>query len=54
YVDGNLIKRYDSNTRRAVAGSDWMAANLNQGYWDTETQISQSNQEIYRMNLDTL
>ncbi|NXJ01239.1 HA1F protein, partial [Psophia crepitans] len=37
YVDGNLISRYDSETRRMVPRADWMAANLDQQYWDEET-----------------
>ncbi|KAM6364669.1 class I histocompatibility antigen, F10 alpha chain-like [Pluvialis apricaria] len=53
YVDGNLIARYDSETRRTVPGADWMAANLDQQYWDRETQTEQSNQQVDRVNLDT-
>ncbi|NXT84006.1 HA1F protein, partial [Zapornia atra] len=54
YVDGNLISHYDSDTGRAVPRADWMAANLDQQFWDLETQIGQSNQEIYHEILDTL
>ncbi|NWR82171.1 HA1F protein, partial [Centropus unirufus] len=54
YVDGNLITRYDSNTRRAVAGADWMAANLGQEYWDDVTGISQRNEEIFHVDQNTL
>ncbi|NXH74300.1 HA1F protein, partial [Hydrobates tethys] len=54
YVDGNLISRYDSETRRTVPGADWMAANLDPQYWDTETQIEQSNQQVARVSLDTV
>ncbi|NXG85640.1 HA1F protein, partial [Stercorarius parasiticus] len=34
YVDGNLISRYDSQMEKAVPRADWMAANLDQQYWD--------------------
>ncbi|KAM6107053.1 class I histocompatibility antigen, F10 alpha chain-like [Phoenicopterus ruber ruber] len=54
YVDGNLIVHYDSETRRMVPRADWMAANLDQQYWDSETQIAQSTQQINHVNLDTL
>uniref|UniRef100_A0A8B9NL76 MHC class I-like antigen recognition-like domain-containing protein n=1 Tax=Accipiter nisus TaxID=211598 RepID=A0A8B9NL76_9AVES len=54
YVDGNLISRYDSETGRTVPRADWMADNLDQQHWDGETQIGQRNQQVYRINLDTL
>ncbi|KAM6106919.1 class I histocompatibility antigen, F10 alpha chain-like [Phoenicopterus ruber ruber] len=54
YVDGNPIMRYDSEMRRAVSRAGWMAANLDQQYWDSETQISQSYQQIDRVNLETV
>ncbi|KAM6188518.1 class I histocompatibility antigen, F10 alpha chain-like [Sarcoramphus papa] len=54
YVDGNLISRYDSETGRTVPRVDWMAANLDQQYWDTQTQIGQSTQQFDHVNLDML
>lgn len=54
YVDGNPMVRYDSETRRMVPLADWIAANVDQQYWDRETQIEQSNQQVYRVDLKTL
>ncbi|NWQ84930.1 HA1F protein, partial [Columbina picui] len=54
YVDGNLISRYDSDTGTAVPRADWMAANLDEQYWDTETQIGRGNQQMYRVSLETI
>ncbi|NXV74499.1 HA1F protein, partial [Atlantisia rogersi] len=54
YVDGNLISHYDSEKGRTVPGADWMAANLDQQYWDRDTHIGQNNQQFYRVDLDTL
>ncbi|NXX09443.1 HA1F protein, partial [Larus smithsonianus] len=54
YVDGHVIIRYDSETGRAVPRADWMAANLDQAYWDRNTQILQSTQQVNRVNLETL
>ncbi|NXU26910.1 HA1F protein, partial [Thalassarche chlororhynchos] len=54
YVDGNPISRYDSEMGRTVPGADWMAANVDQQYWDRDTQISKGNQQLNRVNLDTL
>ncbi|NXW82264.1 HA1F protein, partial [Alopecoenas beccarii] len=54
YVDGNPISRYDSNTRRVVPQAEWMAANLEQQYWDGQTQIGQSDQQWYRVSLDNV
>ncbi|XP_075594601.1 class I histocompatibility antigen, F10 alpha chain-like isoform X2 [Balearica regulorum gibbericeps] len=54
YVDGNLISRYDSETRRAVPGADWMRDNLDQQYWDEETQTEQNNQWFYHLSLNVV
>uniref|UniRef100_A0A8D0G1U2 Ig-like domain-containing protein n=1 Tax=Strix occidentalis caurina TaxID=311401 RepID=A0A8D0G1U2_STROC len=54
YVDGNLISRYDSDTGRVVPRADWMEKNLDREYWDRQTQIGQSNQQIYRVKMDTV
>ncbi|NXS50429.1 HA1F protein, partial [Balaeniceps rex] len=54
YVDENVISRYDSEMGRTVPRADWMAANVDQQYWDTETQIAQSNQKVYSVGLETL
>ncbi|XP_049648946.1 class I histocompatibility antigen, F10 alpha chain-like isoform X4 [Accipiter gentilis] len=54
YVDGNLISLYNSETGRTVPRADWMADNLDQLYWDGETQKSQNHQQVYRIDLNTL
>ncbi|XP_065715833.2 class I histocompatibility antigen, F10 alpha chain-like [Patagioenas fasciata] len=54
YVDGNPISRYGSDTGRVVSQADWMAANLDQEYWDSETQIGLGNQQYYRVSLDNV
>uniref|UniRef100_A0A663FK54 MHC class I-like antigen recognition-like domain-containing protein n=1 Tax=Aquila chrysaetos chrysaetos TaxID=223781 RepID=A0A663FK54_AQUCH len=54
YVDGNLIVRYDSETGRMVPRADWMADNLDQQYWDIETQKGRSHQQISHIGLNTL
>ncbi|NXS66778.1 HA1F protein, partial [Pandion haliaetus] len=54
YVDGSLISRYDSKMGRVVPQADWMANNLDQQYWDGETQTGQRNEQVCRVNLDTL
>ncbi|XP_066842915.1 class I histocompatibility antigen, F10 alpha chain-like isoform X4 [Anser cygnoides] len=54
YVDGEVFVRYDSETQRMEPRADWMAANVDQQYWDRDTQSSRSNEQIYRVNLDTL
>ncbi|KAF1592591.1 UNVERIFIED_CONTAM: hypothetical protein FQV15_0018623, partial [Eudyptes pachyrhynchus] len=53
-VDGNVISRYDSETRRTVPGADWMAEKLGQQYWDRETQTLQHHQQINQVDLGTL
>ncbi|XP_068520175.1 class I histocompatibility antigen, F10 alpha chain-like isoform X2 [Anas acuta] len=54
YVDGEVFVRYDSETRRMEPRVDWIADNENQQYWDKQTNIAHSTQQIYRLNLDTL
>ncbi|XP_069737724.1 class I histocompatibility antigen, F10 alpha chain-like [Phaenicophaeus curvirostris] len=51
YVDGHLIVRYDSESRRAVPRADWMKANLGQQHWDTQSEINRQDQEVHRANL---
>ncbi|NXI40808.1 HA1F protein, partial [Galbula dea] len=52
YMDGIPISRYDSEIRRAVPMAKWMETNLDQHYWDEETQITQRNEQVARMNLE--
>ncbi|XP_067169898.1 class I histocompatibility antigen, F10 alpha chain-like isoform X1 [Apteryx mantelli] len=54
YVDGETISRYDSETQRKVPRAAWMKANLDQQYWDRQTQILQRWQQTFRVDLDTL
>ncbi|XP_074710486.1 class I histocompatibility antigen, F10 alpha chain-like isoform X6 [Strix uralensis] len=54
YVDGNLISRYDSDMGRAVPRADWMEKILDGDHWDILTKNGQRNQEMYRMNMDTV
>ncbi|NWH78599.1 HA1F protein, partial [Piaya cayana] len=52
YVDGNLIVRYDSESRRTVPRAEWMKDNLGQQYWDRESKINRRDQEVHHANLD--
>ncbi|NXW65243.1 HA1F protein, partial [Eurystomus gularis] len=54
YVDGIPIMRYDSETRRMEPRVDWMAANLDQQYWDRNTRKGRGKEQIDRVNLDRL
>ncbi|NXL87209.1 HA1F protein, partial [Alectura lathami] len=54
YVDGEEFVHYDSETRRMEPRTDWMAASMDQQYWDRETQITQRHEQINRLNLDTV
>ncbi|KAM9263851.1 class I histocompatibility antigen, F10 alpha chain-like isoform 2-T2 [Morus bassanus] len=53
YVDQNAFVRYDSEMRKMKPRAQWMAANADQQYWESQTQIGESNQEVTRGNLDT-
>ncbi|NXU59803.1 HA1W protein, partial [Turnix velox] len=54
YVDGNLFVHYDSEMGRMVPRADWMEANTDPQYWDRQTQIAQHNQQINRVDLETV
>ncbi|KAF1555747.1 Class I histocompatibility antigen, F10 alpha chain, partial [Eudyptes schlegeli] len=53
-MDGNVIARYDSETRRMVPVADWTADKLYQQYWDGATQMAQSLQQMRQVDLGTL
>nr|AJG01888.1 UDA [Nipponia nippon]AJG01905.1 UDA [Nipponia nippon] len=54
YVDGNPIARYSSETGKTEPWVDWVRGAVDPQYWDRNTQISQTNQQVYRVNLDIL
>ncbi|XP_069738090.1 class I histocompatibility antigen, F10 alpha chain-like isoform X2 [Phaenicophaeus curvirostris] len=54
YVDGNLIVRYDSESRRMVPQADWVKANLGQQHWDSQSEIGQEIEEVNRIHMDRL
>ncbi|XP_072213924.1 class I histocompatibility antigen, F10 alpha chain-like [Excalfactoria chinensis] len=51
YVDGEIFVHYDSTARRYVPRTEWMAANMDQQYWDRETERGQRNEQNHRDNL---
>uniref|UniRef100_A0A8B9S772 MHC class I-like antigen recognition-like domain-containing protein n=1 Tax=Apteryx owenii TaxID=8824 RepID=A0A8B9S772_APTOW len=42
------------NEQRVEPRAAWMKANLDQQYWDGQTQIAQGDQQTFRVGLDTL
>ncbi|XP_072213907.1 class I histocompatibility antigen, F10 alpha chain-like isoform X1 [Excalfactoria chinensis] len=54
YVDGDIFVHYDSTARRYVPRTEWTAANMDQQYWDLQTEIAQSNEQNSRVGLDNL
>ncbi|XP_072213830.1 class I histocompatibility antigen, F10 alpha chain-like [Excalfactoria chinensis] len=54
YVDGEIFVHYDSTARRFVPRTEWMAANMDQQYWDEETEIAQGNEQKSHVSLDNL
>uniref|UniRef100_A0A8C2TV66 MHC class I-like antigen recognition-like domain-containing protein n=1 Tax=Coturnix japonica TaxID=93934 RepID=A0A8C2TV66_COTJA len=53
YVDGEIFVHYDSTTRRTVPRTEWMAASMDQQYWDGQTEIGHISEPINRENLVT-
>ncbi|XP_072213906.1 class I histocompatibility antigen, F10 alpha chain-like [Excalfactoria chinensis] len=54
YVDADIFVHYNSTARRYVPRTEWMAANMDQQYWDGQTEIAQSNEQNSRVGLDNL
>ncbi|XP_068264656.1 class I histocompatibility antigen, F10 alpha chain-like [Nyctibius grandis] len=54
YVDGNRFVRYDGELGRMEPQAGWMAARVYQQYWDSETQMAKGQQQMDRVNLETL
>ncbi|KAM8985852.1 class I histocompatibility antigen, F10 alpha chain-like isoform 1-T1 [Ara ararauna] len=53
YVDRNPFVRYTSESKRMEPQTEWIEANVDQEYWDSETQREQRNEQISYSNLDT-
>ncbi|XP_060541688.1 class I histocompatibility antigen, F10 alpha chain-like isoform X5 [Pantherophis guttatus] len=56
YVDGQLFTSYDSNSRRVKPRVSWVekVGKDDPQYWDTQSQIGHSNEELSRDDLQTL
>ncbi|NXI39497.1 HA1F protein, partial [Galbula dea] len=54
YLDRIPILRYDSEIRRTVPMAKWMETNLDQHYWDRQTQTGQSHEKVAHVNMETL
>ncbi|XP_075268307.1 class I histocompatibility antigen, F10 alpha chain isoform X2 [Opisthocomus hoazin] len=54
YVDGNPFVRYDGETEKMKPQVDWIAANVDQEYWDGQTRNAKRTQEVDRVNLVTV
>ncbi|KAM9119491.1 major histocompatibility complex class I-related gene protein-like isoform 2-T2 [Pangshura tecta] len=54
YVDGQLMSRYDSETRRKEPRAEWAERNLDAQYWERTTQFLQGAEPAFRANLNTL
>ncbi|XP_036455041.1 H-2 class I histocompatibility antigen, Q9 alpha chain-like [Colossoma macropomum] len=54
-VDGEQFVYYDSNIRKMIPKTEWMEKSDadDPDYWNSETQISQSHQETFKVNVAT-
>ncbi|XP_036418570.1 class I histocompatibility antigen, F10 alpha chain-like [Colossoma macropomum] len=54
-VDGEQFVYYDSNIRKMIPKTEWIKEvdADHPDYWNRETQTSQSNQEIFKVNMAT-
>ncbi|XP_051899585.1 uncharacterized protein LOC127585898 [Pristis pectinata] len=54
YVDEEPIVYYDSELGRKVPRQRWMEESQGPKYWERETQISRSNEQVYKVNIQIL
>ncbi|XP_029919954.1 class I histocompatibility antigen, F10 alpha chain-like [Myripristis murdjan] len=56
FVDDVESDYYDSNTQRMVPKQDWMEKITDDlpNYWDSQTQILQGSQQVFKVSVDTL
>ncbi|XP_027563477.1 class I histocompatibility antigen, F10 alpha chain-like, partial [Neopelma chrysocephalum] len=54
YLDGIPFVRYDSKWGRAEPLTPWMAAGVEPGYWDEQTQISERIRLVAATDLETV
>ncbi|XP_063072758.1 major histocompatibility complex class I-related gene protein-like [Engraulis encrasicolus] len=53
-VDGVVISYYDSNIKREVSRQSWMAENLDEEYWISETELDKYHEVIFKENINIL
>ncbi|XP_070790284.1 major histocompatibility complex class I-related gene protein-like [Pituophis catenifer annectens] len=53
YMDSQVFVVYDSNSRKFQPRASWMEK-VEKDYWDTQSQIGQVTEEVYRAALETL
>ncbi|KAI5086402.1 major histocompatibility complex class I UEA precursor, partial [Silurus meridionalis] len=53
-VDGQQFVYYDSNIRKVIPKTQWIQNNEGEDYWNSETQISQGNQESFKTGVGIL
>ncbi|XP_072213903.1 class I histocompatibility antigen, F10 alpha chain-like [Excalfactoria chinensis] len=51
YVDGKIFVHYNSTAQMCVPRTEWMVANMDQQYWDEQSEIAQSNEQNNRVSL---
>ncbi|XP_066473336.1 major histocompatibility complex class I-related gene protein-like [Tiliqua scincoides] len=56
YVDGEQLRHYDSDTRRAVPAVPWIeqAGREDPQYWERQTDVLRGNEAVFRLGVQTL
>uniref|UniRef100_A0A3Q3BG35 MHC class I-like antigen recognition-like domain-containing protein n=1 Tax=Kryptolebias marmoratus TaxID=37003 RepID=A0A3Q3BG35_KRYMA len=53
-LDEVQMVHYDSNTMKTEPKQDWMEKNTDQQYWESQTQIGQGNQQVFKADFEEL
>ncbi|XP_062873520.1 H-2 class I histocompatibility antigen, Q9 alpha chain-like [Trichomycterus rosablanca] len=53
-MDGGQFVYYDSNMKKMIPKTEWIDKNEGSDYWNTQTQVLQGSEEVFKVDVTTL